>query len=280
MRPLIAAVFGLLCFCGCESAIGTSLSALDPCISGRLTFGLIGQSNMSGSNTDPAPPIANSARIDAFGNDWEMHSPATEPLDSGIGQIDPISFDATPGIGPGRYFADAILDALPTSNITLVIGSRYSTGARAWQPIPDGGTRTTRHTRLALYGSELDRLAVASLRGGPIAGIFLVGGERDATVQADADLWAERTTETFEAYRDDIGDPNLVIVYAQIRPRISGTAHPAWQTVRAEQATLQSPINVMVPVPDTGTALHLTAAEQAVFGRLAGEAWVQAAGCP
>lgn len=227
---------------------------------------LMGQSNMSGRGL-LNQAVSDDRFIRVYGNDglWKN---ATEPLDSAVNQVDPVSADAAAGIGPGLFFAQALRKERPDQAVGLV-------------PCAKGGTSITQwarsDARTTLYGSCLAR-AREVMGEGRIAGILWYQGETDADGLADADAWSERFSAMISSFRHDLGQPGLPLVVVGLgdRPMTGRYADrfKAWSTVQVAQARLRLPRQAFVSAAGLSRnddQLHLSMEGQAILGpRLAG----------
>lgn len=227
---------------------------------------LAGQSNMSGRGAITAL-TADELRADPairlFGNDGQERL-ALDPLDSAAGQIDLVSEDKQAAVGPGLFFARA-MRAAGGKPILLVPCAKGGSSIGRWQP---GGGRNT------LYGSCLARARQA---GGRIAGILWYQGESDTDTAARAERWSASFTALVDAWRKDLGQPRLPIVFVQLadiaaRPDRAAKA-PGWETLQAVQAKIALSCVAMVSAKGlklNDDELHLaTEAQRTLGGRLA-----------
>jgi hypothetical protein len=121
---------------------------------------LAGQSNMTGARLKlvsqlPAGFPVNASRIWNFTNadTWEL---AKEPIDSSLNQVDAVSLDNNPGVGPSLAMADAFATKNPRVRVGLVPCAKSGSSIDAWQP---------NSSRDSLYGS-LPLPAKAGLKAG------------------------------------------------------------------------------------------------------------------
>lgn len=260
----------------------------DVCSASLLAFILVGQSNMSGVNADPAPPVKARVqpRIWMLDNAWNYRH-GTEPLDSNVDQIDTVSRDSAPAIGPGMYFAERLAEVL-TATVVLVPAARGNVASPYFRRVPPNAVApVTAYRRTQLYGSALARFEHVLVRyGATPGGVFYAQGEQNARIsnsypktEAEALTWSDDTQEQFQGWRDDLNDPDLIIVYTQMAPNPPAGTWQWWNAIRAEQASIQSPIDIMVPTVRAARDGHNTAAEQRVIGRNAADAWLIANGC-
>lgn len=249
-----------------------------------IAFGLGGQSNGSGhgllAELAMLAALQHPERLYLFDNAWR-YRPATEPIDDAAGQIDVISSDANypTGVGPGMFIADRIASALNV-NVIIIPCALSASHLLAWMPksvnggILDPALPLPTNARATLYGSCEARMAEVS-RFATIAGFFWYQGESEAPYASLAPTFASQTQYLFDRVRFDMHDPQLPIIYVQLP-----TAHPAgyaaWDGIRAAQASLQSPTQIMVTAPNSfmPDGLHINTAGQQQLGWAMGDAFV------
>lgn len=220
-------------------------------------FGFAGQSNASGraSFIGYSPPVV--SRIYNYANDgqWKI---AAEPIDDATGQIDTVSIDEEAGVSPALAFAVEYQRLRPGTTVGLVPAAKGGSGILAWRG---------HLMRTTLYGSCLARMLEAKSRG-RIAGMVFLQGEADAKSEQSAALWGERFTELVANWREDLGDPNLPVVFMQL----SGPPGPQqthWDLVKAEQAAINIPGVSMVITEDLpiDAGLHFDTSGYIELGR-------------
>ena len=232
---------------------------------GRDIYLLMGQSNMAGRGVladIPPGTLGPDPRIRLYGNDGVWRT-AAEPIDSDIGQVDPVSGDKDAGVEPGLAFAKAMVARDPARPIGLVPCAKGGSGITEW---PRAAARDT------LYGSCLAR-ARAAMASGRIAGILWYQGETDAHDTALAIAWAARFTAMIRDFRADLGRPDLPLVVVGIgdQPMTGKYADrfPEWRIVQDAQAALRLPNQGYVAaagLPRNPDDLHLTTAAQIRLG--------------
>ena len=223
---------------------------------------LAGQSNMSGRGLlkdltaeeqlpDPA--------VRLYGNDGMVRI-AVEPLDSAKGQIDKVSTDTLAGVGPGLFFARAILRTRGGA-VLLVPCAKGGSSIRQWAPAEG---------RDSLYGSCVARAREA---GAPVRGILWYQGETDAETIDAAGRWKADFRRTMTQLRSDLGNGDIPIVLVQLADDPPGTRNigrfPAWSIIQDAQAEDLLSCTAMVsakglPLKEDG--LHLDTAAQRVLG--------------
>jgi hypothetical protein len=159
---------------------------------------LIGQSNMAGRaayTVEDARPMEGCWLLN--GEDrWE---PANVPLNRYCTIIDRLDTNA---LNPGYAFALTMRENDPATSIGLISNARGSTSINAWGP----------RTR---YYKEALRRAKAAQQIGTVKGVLWHQGESDP---GDT-RYLEKLKAMVEAYRRDLGDPNLAFVAGQIMNR-------------------------------------------------------------
>jgi hypothetical protein len=224
---------------------------------------LAGQSNMSGRGALAELSAAERERdlgISLFANDGQWR-PGLDPLDDETGQIDAISADRTPGVGPGLFFARRIRQGRKVPILLLPCAKGGSTIAE-WVPAPGRDT---------LYGSCVARVRDAGM---PPAGMLWYQGESDAATLAKAAAWRAGFETMAQRLRIDLRAPRMPIVVVQLsdpakRPdRAAG--YPGWQAVQAAQRSVALACTAVVSaegLAQKDDELHLATEGQRVLGR-------------
>ena len=133
------------------------------------------------------------------------------------------------GAGLGLTFAKTRV-AETGIPIGLIPAAHGGTSMQQWEPSRRdmGGA--------SLYGATLERVRA---NGGKVAGILWYQGESDAN-PSDADLYEDRMTELVQAFRADLGQPDLPFYLVQLGSVI-GDPSPegieGWNRVREIQRT-------------------------------------------
>ena len=182
--------------------VGIGLSLITPAQavdSNLYLIALAGQSNMTGAGDVKLLPVGfptNGPRIWNFTNAdaWE---PAREPIDSNSGQVDAVSRDGHPGVGPALAMADAFTAKYPNVSVGLIPCGKSGSSIEKWQPDK---------SRDSLYGSCLYRQKQAGLQGRLRALVFWQGGQ-DGKDKKTAKHWGENFKAMVKAWRADVGDP-------------------------------------------------------------------------
>lgn len=233
-------------------------------------FILAGQSNMVGwapipenRRTDP--------RIYLFGNDYRWRV-AIEPVDSAYDQVDDISRDRIAFFGPSMAFALASLERQPEIVIGLIPCAKNSSAIGQWQ---------RNLSDQSLYGSCLKRAHAASPMG-QIRGVLFFQGETDTLdpvqypdPQPNPLDWSRLFTSFVTDFRNDLNQPDLPVVFAQLGSTISTEAFIFWDTVKEQQSSLQLPMTAMIITDDLPLmdGLHFTAESYEIIGQRFAEAY-------
>ncbi|MEM6349392.1 MAG: sialate O-acetylesterase [Cyanobacteria bacterium P01_D01_bin.14] len=231
---------------------------------------LMGQSNMSGLAPMPSSSAAAASKnVYTFGNDYQW-GPAAEPVDSPVGQIDAVSLDESAGFGPSVAFAEA----LPQED-----------GAIGLIPCAKGGSSIAQWQRdlsdQSLYGSCLKRIRAASVMG-QLEGVLFFQGEADAidptlypSMQPQADRWGQQFTQMVRDLRQDLNQPDLPVVYAQIGADPQDQTLPNWERVRQQQQQIDVPDSARIQTDDLETwdGVHFTADSYRIIGQRFATAW-------
>ncbi len=239
---------------------------IPPDYQGKLQlFVLAGQSNMSGRAELPQPAPQPNPRIWVFGNDYKWHI-ATEPVDSAANQQDKISEDPGAGFGPSLAFATALAEQNPDIVIGLIPCARGGTWIDLWKK---------KEGKLSLYGSCLARARAASAMGS-LAGLLFMQGEADASNPAKyppnslaPQDWKNRFERFISDWRNDLGTPELPVVFAQIGSHTMPEEFPNWETVQTQQAQVQLPFTTMIKTDDLALMdyVHFTAESYTIIGQ-------------
>ena len=117
---------------------------------------------------------------------------------------------------------------------------------------------------------------------GTVAGFLFLQGESDALVEPyrgqtpHHDQWAVRFIELVESLRYDLNMPSLPVIFAQIGPK-PAEGFVEWETVQAQQASVQLPAAAMITTDDLSLqdGLHFTADSYRVIGQRFAEAYLR-----
>lgn len=230
----------------------------------REIFVLSGQSNSSGRaplGTAPASyPFGYRIKNYTNAGAW---ADAVEAIDSPVGQIDAVSADSNAAMGAGMAFADRLASLRPMRDIGLVPCARGSTSITQWTPSL---------SRSTLYGSMLARTLEAA-DAGVLKGLIWYQGEANSVSGqgAIASTWAARFLDIAEDFCTDLELPDLKIIVTELSPNAAG--HPYWETVQAQQRSLDGARNgnvACVSAADlsyqAATNVHLDAAGYVALG--------------
>lgn len=241
-------------------------------------FILAGQSNMSGMGAIPesgkAPESGKESHpnVYVFGNDYRW-KPGREPVDDPSNQVDPVSIDLTAGVGPALSFASTVLAKQPNAAIGLIPCAKGGSLISEWR-------RSLSDT--TLYGSCLKRIRAASAMG-KIAGILYFQGEIDAVDPKEhpdrtflPNQWASEFTTLVKDWRQDLGHPQLPIVFAQIGTHADPTRFKHWDQVKAQQRSVRLPFSAMITTDDLALQdyAHFTTDSYRVIGQRFGQAYL------
>lgn len=222
---------------------------------------LAGQSNMSGrAPAIDLPTFANAANIHVFKNSW-VWGAAVEPIDDATDQQLSVGIDNDAEVGPGIAFADRMV-SLNGRPVGLI-------------PCPKGGSQMTEWATSYIYTSLYGACLAAARRAAPagaIKGILFWQGESDAATATEANQWAARFTRLVKDIRQDLNNPTLPVVFAQLGkdPTTRASEFPAWNIVQEQQWLTRDDNLVMVTTDDLpvqSDELHSTTATAVEVGR-------------
>jgi hypothetical protein len=232
-----------------------------------------GQSQMVGSNllSDvPGGYPVLPARIANFKNSFTFACPAVDPIDDNTNQVDAVSLDTTPDVGPGLAMCDRITDPAHgnrPNQCILVPCAKGATKIEQWIPTSNHSDRAT------LYGSMLNRARqIQSIMGSPITVLIWQQGQSNAVNVGDSNNYQTNTQAMFDALRSDLNLPNLPIILGEmpVTP-IAGYSAADWATVRAAQAAMNNPGNHQFTLvepdgPYSSDPGHFSTATQIIVG--------------
>ena len=223
-----------------------------------------------GERTDP--------RIYVLGKDYRWRI-ADHPLEDASDQVDRVSENILAGFGPGMDFAFALLESQPDLVLGLIPCAKNSSGIIQWQrDLSDQ----------SLYGSCLKRVRAASLMG-EVAGILFFQGETDAADPIQypdppphPSEWSQLFTAFIGEMRNDLNQPDLPLVFAQIGSTWAPEAYPNWDFIMQQQASLQLPGSAMIITSDLPLqdGIHFTTDSYRMIGRRFAEAYLDLVGQP
>jgi hypothetical protein len=244
---------------------------IPPAFRGQLSlFILAGQSNMVGVAPLPQEEESN-PRVFVFGNDYHWHI-AREPVDDPYNQVDIVSLDRVAAFGPSLSFALAILEHDPEMVIGLIPCAKSSSSIVEWQ---------RNLSDQSLYGSCLKRARAASPMG-QLSGILFFQGEEDAIDPIESpqhnpspSQWSLLFSEFVTAIRNDLDEPDLPVVFAQLGSDPAPEAFPNWQLVKEQQLSTHLPMTAMIQTDDLPLldGLHFTTDSYRMIGKRFADAY-------
>jgi hypothetical protein len=250
-----------------EAALAIGLALASPALaadSNLYLVALAGQSNMTGAGDVQLLPVGfpmNGPRIWNYTNadTWEL---AKEPVDSNSHQVDTVSLDKHPGVGPALAMADAFAAKYPYVKLGLIPCAKSGSSIEEWRPD---------RSRSTLYGSCLYRQAQARLKGKVRAVLFWQGGE-DGKKKKAAKHWGKNFERMVTAWRTDLGDPNLPVILLVLKPGTEQTLkkYPYRDVVRQQQLTVQMPYLTKLETVGydyDSDNIHLTTTGQLAIGQ-------------
>lgn len=233
-------------------------------------FILAGQSNMVG--WAPIPDDEKSdPRIYVFGNDYRWRI-ASEPIEDAFNQVDKVSEDRIAGFGPSMTFAFESLGRNPDIVIGLIPCAKNASAIGQWQ---------RNLSDQSLYGSCLKRARAASPMG-QISGLLFFQGEADALdpiqypqPEPRPAQWAQLFSAFITDFREDLGQPDLPVIYAQIGSNAAPEAFINWETVQEQQISVSLPMTAMITTDDLPLldGVHYTADSYRIIGKRFAEAY-------
>jgi hypothetical protein len=240
---------------------------------GKLSlFILAGQSNIAGRGEVPKAGQDANARVFVFGNDYHWRL-AVEPIDDPSNQVDKVSEDPDAGFSPALAFATSLLEERPDMVIGLIPCARGGSSIYQWRRSLSENT---------LYGSCLKRVRAASTMGN-VAGVLFFQGEADAIApelyQESAlfpNEWGDRFVVLVNNWRNDLGLPELPVVFAQIGSNTEPDIFTNWAIVKEQQRSVEMPFCVMITTDDLvlKDAVHFTPESYQIIGQRFAEAYL------
>jgi hypothetical protein len=235
-------------------------------------FILAGQSNIAGRGEVPKSGQNANARVFVFGNDYHWRI-AVEPIDDPSNQVDKVSEDPDAGFSPALAFATSLLERRPDMVIGLIPCARGGSSIYQWRRSLSENT---------LYGSCLKRVRAASTMG-KVAGVLFFQGEADAIApelyQESAlfpNEWGDRFMVFVNNWRNDLGLPELPVVFAQIGSNTEPDVFTNWAVVKEQQRSVEMPFCVMITTDDLALkdAVHFTPESYQIIGQRFAEAYL------
>ena len=240
---------------------------------GKLSlFILAGQSNIAGRGQVPKSGQNANSSIFVFGNDYRWQI-AVEPIDDPSNQVDKVSEDPDAGFSPAVAFATSLLERHPDMVIGLIPCARGGSSIYQWR------TSLSENT---LYGSCLKRVRAASTMGN-VAGLLFFQGEADAIAQElyqETELfpneWGDRFKVFVNDWRNDLGLPELPVVFAQIGSNTAPDIFVNWAIVQEQQRSVEMPFCAMITTDDLALkdAVHFTSESYQIIGQRFAEAYL------
>jgi hypothetical protein len=234
-------------------------------------FILAGQSNMVGWAPIPEGEKSD-PRVYVFGNDYRWRI-ASEPIEDALNQVDKVSEDRIAGFGPSLPFALASLERNPEIVIGLIPCAKNASAIGQWQ---------RNMSDQSLYGSCLKRARAASPMG-QISGLLFFQGEADALdpiqypqPEPRPAQWAQLFSTFITDFREDLGQPNLPVIYAQIGSNAAPEAFINWEIVQEQQISVSLPMTAIIITHDLHLmdGVHFTTDSYRTIGeRFAGAYW-------
>jgi hypothetical protein len=249
---------------GLPIGIGPSLVAPAQAIDSNLyLIALAGQSNMTGAGDVrllPASFPLNGPRIWNFTN-ADIWEPAREPIDSNDGQVDAVSRDKHPGVGPALAMADAFRREISES------GGRPDPLREKRQQHREMGARPV--ALIALRFVPLSAKAGRAAR--QVARLGVLAGGPGPQGQETAKQWGKNFKKMVTAWRADVGDPKLPVILLVLKPGTQQTLrkYPYRDVVRQQQLSVQLPYLTKIETIGydyNSDDIHLTTAGQLALG--------------
>jgi hypothetical protein len=244
--------------------IGLLLMAPAHAVDGNLyLIALAGQSNMTGAGDVKLLPVGfpvNGPRIWNFTN-ADIWEPAREPIDSNYDQVDAVSRDKHPGVGPALAMGDAFTAKYPKVEVGLIPCGKSGSSIEKWQPDK---------SRDSLYGSCLYRQKQAAQQGRLRALVFWQGGQ-DGKDKKTAKHWGENFKTMVKAWRADVGDAKLPVILLVLKPGTAQTLkkYPYRDVIRQQQLSVKLPYLTRIETIGydyKSDDIHLTTAGQLALG--------------
>src|SRR5262245_29347061 len=240
-------------------AITLSLAAPAQAMDSNLyLIALAGQSNMIGAGDVRMLPVGfpmNGPRIWNFTNAdiWEL---AREPIDSNYGQVDAVSRDEHPGVGPALAMADAFTAKYPKVSVGLIPCGKSGSSIEKWHP--DMSARASIGKSRPHSKGKLRAL------------VFWQDGQ-DGKDKKTAKQWGKNFKTMVTAWRADVGDPKLPVILLVLKPGTEQTLqkYPYRDVVRQQQLSVQLPYLTKIGIIGydySSDDIHLTTAGQLALG--------------
>ncbi|MGP1371435.1 MAG: sialate O-acetylesterase, partial [Almyronema sp.] len=190
-------------------------------------------------------------------------------------QVDQVSAEEKPpGVGPGIAFAKELLVYDPDLAIGLIPCAKGGSTIAEWQRNLAEDT---------LYGACLKHVRAASVMG-TVEGVLFFQGEADAIAPErlpGRSVYPQQWAALFEQYvrdlRQDLDQPDLPLVFAQIATTTRLDILPNWEQVKAQQVTVNIPAVAMIKTDDLALQdyVHFTSESYEVIGQRFAQAYWQ-----
>ena len=208
---------------------------------------LIGQSNMAGQGKiedQDTVPIPGVLKLTSH----YFWTPARDPL----GSDKPREF----GVGPGREFARALLEAQPNARVGLVSAAVGNTNLQQWMP---GGR---------LYNRAILRLRMAQ-RSGKLVAILWHQGESDSNNEARAKVYAKKWVIMMRQLRKDARAPDVPILVGTLGDYLDKPYAGAINEEIRKLPTMMQNVSVVpaTGLTERGDGVHFDSKSQREFGR-------------
>lgn len=117
---------------------------------------------------------------------------------------------------------------------------------------------------------------------GEISGLLFFQGEQDAVdpiqypqPEPHPDEWAQLFSAFITNFREDLDQPNLPVIYAQLGSDAATAGFPHWEVVKEQQASITLPMTTMITTDDLPLmdGLHFTTESYRIIGKRFAEAF-------
>ncbi len=215
-----------------------------------MIFLLVGQSNMAGRGKVEEQDLKAHPRV------WKLDKEG-----KWAPAVDPLHWDkpGVAGVGLGTTFGKTIAEQYPDATIGLVPAAFGGTSIDQWSPDKEKG----------LYADAIHR-AKNALKDGTLAGILWHQGEAD---EKKADAYTEKAKKLFDAFRKDLGSPNVPVVVGAV-----GEFHAGSEEINKVLAALPKTVPhcafaASTGLTDKGDKTHFNSESYREFGRRYAAAW-------
>jgi Carbohydrate esterase, sialic acid-specific acetylesterase len=185
---------------------------------------------------------------------------------------DPLSAYGGAGVGPGLSFADRMATLCSDKTIGVVMCAKGGTYLSQW--MPDYMTHS-------LYGAMIAKARQARAYG-TIKGLLWYQGEADTVDRSNVLEYSQRMHVLFSNVRQDLGIPDLPIIFVQLGPGPNDGSHPYWHDIQVYQQYIDDaqPDGIaMVSASDlqtiSATNYHLNQQSQIILGGRLADAMFQ-----